>query len=782
MAQRYELQIGEQSPAGGFIQAPAVNASQIGAGIASIGGALGQWAAFKQKQQDEWDAATVMNAQTEFQKQMNDWLYNPETGQSITRKLGNAKNITDDTDNYSDKLIQDISSRLENDKQRMAFRNTAARLKEPYWEQMSRYEARELKQHGDNAFKSGIQAAVDSALNNPDSDSARNGALVQIEQLVRSHYYGADEVTLQQTILDLQSGLDTNLIAKIARDDPVGAMAILNNKDNDLRLTPEARDRLIASIKPKAEVYEIQAITDDIANQFGFENWQGTINYIRRNYSGDKENKLISAYKTRLDEYNAVKRQEEIARNKAQEDYYGGLVTNYLQTGQWPSMDKINQDVANGQLSPHRAKQIKDSQKAAITRQQIKAKLSKEAGWGDLSREEQETRIMNEMAQWSGVTQEDRERVLGYLSERVVTNTITNNEIKYALDNGLITEGEAEEFRKYNTRLKAAQQEINKNEARLLRQNIAGIERAFADVWSDRGIEYYQGKAAEIFHAETKNLDPKDPNYHKKVIEARRKALLTAMENSNLELSENKWQGWFTWQEERTEFGKHYDTRASSLRDYADSKGNKPLVEIRRDNITINSGSSAEKTGKSAGKGNFNQAASDTPLWHSVTAVRGISSHYGKRGDRHHKGIDILTPNGSAVKVPPLSGLKVQGVTDGLNKNDPKDGTGYGNNIVLGGKLSNGDTIQVRMAHLQKGSITVKKGDTVSPGKIIAKTGNTGRTYGKNGGYHLHFEVLINGKPVDPERYLLSQAKKQKSDREAVKKEADTRLSQITLS
>ncbi|MBR1604418.1 MAG: hypothetical protein IJ667_13390 [Synergistaceae bacterium] len=475
MAQRYELQIGEQSPAGGFIQAPAVNASQIGAGIASIGGALGQWAAFKQKQQDEWDAATVMNAQTEFQKQMNDWLYNPETGQSITRKLGNAKNITDDTDAYSDKLIQDISSRLENDKQRMAFRNTAARLKEPYWEQMSRYEARELKQHGDNAFKSGIQAAVDSALTNPDSDLARNGALTQIEQLVRSHYYGADEVTLQQTILDLQSGLDTNLIAKIARDDPVGAMAILNNKDNDLRLTPEARDRLIASIKPKAEVYEIQAITDDIANQFGFENWQGTINYIRRNYSGDKENKLISAYKTRLDEYNAVKRQEEIARNKAQEDYYGGLVTNYLQTGQWISMAELNQAVMNGWLSPHRAKQIKDSQKAAITRNEIRARLSKEAGWGDLSREEQETRIMNEMAQWSGVTQEDRERALGYLTERVVTNTITNNEIKYALDSGLITKVEAEEFGNYNKRLKAAQQEINKNEARLLRQNIAGI-------------------------------------------------------------------------------------------------------------------------------------------------------------------------------------------------------------------------------------------------------------------------------------------------------------------
>ena len=46
MAQRYELQIGEQNPAGGFIQAPAVNASPIGSSVASIGGALDQWAAF----------------------------------------------------------------------------------------------------------------------------------------------------------------------------------------------------------------------------------------------------------------------------------------------------------------------------------------------------------------------------------------------------------------------------------------------------------------------------------------------------------------------------------------------------------------------------------------------------------------------------------------------------------------------------------------------------------------------------------------------------------------
>ena len=204
MAQRYELQVNEQSPAGAFIQAPSVNASQIGAGIASIGGVIGQWGAFMQKRQDEWDAATVINAQTEFQKQMNDWLYNPDNGQTVTRKLGSAKDLTIDTDEYSNKLIKDISGKLENDNQRIAFRNTAEKLKMPYWEQASRHEAREFKQFKDQSYASGIQVVYDAALANPEDGYARASAMTQFDALTRAHMLGADETTINQEILCLQ--------------------------------------------------------------------------------------------------------------------------------------------------------------------------------------------------------------------------------------------------------------------------------------------------------------------------------------------------------------------------------------------------------------------------------------------------------------------------------------------------------------------------------------------------------------------------------------------------
>lgn len=68
----------------------------------------------------------------------------------------------------------------------------------------------------------------------------------------------------------------------------------------------------------------------------------------------------------------------------------------------------------------------------------------------------------------------------------------------------------------------------------------------------------------------------------------------------------------------------------------------------------------------------------------------------------------------------------------------------YGNLIEIG----HGNTLITRYAHASKA--LVKKGDLIKVGQKIAEVGTTGRSTGA----HLHFEVLVQGIPQDPQKFL----------------------------
>jgi murein DD-endopeptidase MepM/ murein hydrolase activator NlpD len=126
----------------------------------------------------------------------------------------------------------------------------------------------------------------------------------------------------------------------------------------------------------------------------------------------------------------------------------------------------------------------------------------------------------------------------------------------------------------------------------------------------------------------------------------------------------------------------------------------------------------------------------------SIWPTRGwISSGFGYRispftNEREfHKGLDICNKKGAPIVCP------ADGIVSSV-ETDP----GYGRVITI----SHGYGLVTRYAHLEKA--LVKKGEAVKRGEEIALVGNTGRTTGP----HLHYEVHVNGVPVDPLRYILN--------------------------
>lgn len=109
-----------------------------------------------------------------------------------------------------------------------------------------------------------------------------------------------------------------------------------------------------------------------------------------------------------------------------------------------------------------------------------------------------------------------------------------------------------------------------------------------------------------------------------------------------------------------------------------------------------------------------------------------VSSGYGKRWGRSHKGIDITSKNKSILAA------DTGKVVYAGKKSD------YGNHIIIDHR--NG--YKTLYAHLSK--ISVKEGDIVEKGDKIGVMGSTGRSTG----VHLHFEIIVKGVEKNPRSYL----------------------------
>jgi murein DD-endopeptidase MepM/ murein hydrolase activator NlpD len=120
--------------------------------------------------------------------------------------------------------------------------------------------------------------------------------------------------------------------------------------------------------------------------------------------------------------------------------------------------------------------------------------------------------------------------------------------------------------------------------------------------------------------------------------------------------------------------------------------------------------------------------------WPVPYDVARISSAFGvPRGSSRHKGLDLTAPKGTNVRT----------TADGRVTFAGRSGD-FGRLVIV----EHGNGYETRYAHLKR--IEVKKGKKLKRGAVVGTVGESGNATGP----HLHYEVRLQGTPVNPRSYL----------------------------
>ena len=148
----------------------------------------------------------------------------------------------------------------------------------------------------------------------------------------------------------------------------------------------------------------------------------------------------------------------------------------------------------------------------------------------------------------------------------------------------------------------------------------------------------------------------------------------------------------------------------------------------------------------SIGKVNTSTNISYSKVQLGINLIRPVSgtitSRFGSKSSLRvsgHTGTDIAAPKGTAIKAAASGTVIFSGF--GANGNGY---SGYGYTVAI----KSNSSVTILYAHCS--ALYVKAGQTVSQGQVIAAVGSTGISTGN----HLHFEIRVNGRAVNPQNYI----------------------------
>ena len=734
--QRYEQQVQEGALPGVKIQSnatPEAYGSGVGSAISRLGADANQWTGILQKKEDEINAADVMAAQTAFYTQMADYMENPETGVLNTDKLSAAEGLAGRTGEQAQKIAEAISGGLKNKAQQNAFNATIDRIKLPFWKQSTEFEAGQLKQYKDNQTKGNLEMYANMALRDPyDEDTAAESAKA-IEATIRSSLYGNDEAFVSAAVKQQVSKVELSRIgAMIAVSDTEGADKLIGLST---RLTPEDRTEANNALKSEREAIEIQALTDTVFGKFGSDELQG-MQYIEENYSGQKENRLKSAYSQRVNQYNVDENNKEISDSKRMTQNYTDLFMNYIAKGLPIPDDVLYGGVERRDISVSHAKSLQNDSYALANRANIEKTIRRRPEYQgkDVTADDIERAGRSLM----GVSDDEAAKTKAAFMQDAMLGSYNEEEAIRAYNSYLLSKTDINDLKETSKKYTSDQKTALSKMTSSFRGTVTSVMNQMRIPPTERTVDM-PAIMLEITD-QVQALDSHSPTFRADVAKIMRETTIRYIERK---VQERTTTGWFGG----TSSGINSEAQQGAM-DIAGSISLETMkIEPRPSLRPIHPRSQQQQTRTSSRPQALKTGQSNWGFIFPKGIAYNVTSGFTDTrmrsyGKDIHGGVDLAVPEGTPLSLPDM------GIIFNVSNRNSKT-AGYGS--ILKGTMRDGRKVEIEFNHLQKGSHSYMSGQMYSPNSVFARSGNTGTT---SKGPHVDLKVRIAGKLVEPEKAL----------------------------
>ena len=699
------------------LQAPQVSplapAGDYGATAASVVKSIADRAI--QLQNDAEDARTL-ELFSKFQNDSLAYHEDPDKGIYNTRLGYMAQNVYSDADKWLREQGEKYVKELKSNRAKKNFRDMARRYITQRGEQNSRFEASQMKKYREGQADAAYQNGLEDIAKNPYDDEAVNVAREQMMNALELKLRYSSPEEQKNALAKFDDDVAMTRFTAMLQDDPQRADKWYQK--NKQSFSAQSRQQAENAL----ETYRVQSIVDELITKFPQEREQEGLAWIREHYSGAKEEKIASAFKTRISEQTIRSDIEDRALRKQQNDNEDQILRRFISDGVMPSTEQLRQYVVSKQLRPEQFDRI-ENKRDNSARRSIFMRRERNRN-PNASQQDLDVAFMRRM----GTTNEEHRSIFAACVNAILTGQADEKILNEYLDRGKITTDEANRIKKTVKALTGVQKEFFNKEKSLLNTTARQLVKDFGFT------EEAHTKIMENFvtRAGMELDNPLDKNYRENLQWIATEVLLEAIDGSG----------------ERTKGYLWGNTDLGDFREGINSRIFQPnldIPELLPDDIDLQ--------------------VSTGPV--AIQMVQGgtITGHFSDwRAYRNgqHNGIDVAAPAGTDITMRDYGTVLT---VSRVNTSTPSKGGG--NSVTLSGTYSNGDTIDVIISHMQNDSINVNVGDVVDAGTVIGKVGNTGMTTdrskggkvtawyeGKSSGYHMDLKIKINGKYVDPETFI----------------------------